>query len=170
MTTNATLAIMLPLLGWSFYRRIKRNISRQRLRLSRVILSLVIFSVLLLAFTAQAVPQPKLLAGILGGLATGIPLAFLGLKLTRFDFSESGHYYTPNLYLGMSLSLILVGRIIYRVLVLSARLPSIGNPPPHFMQSALTLYLFSLTAGYYLTYYVGVLLRRRHAGNWSSAP
>jgi hypothetical protein len=170
MTTNATLAVMLPILVWSFYRRIKRNISRQRLRLPRVLLSLVIFSVLVVVFTAQALPHPKLLAGIFGGLATGIPLAFLGLKLTRFETLESVQYYKPNLYLGMSLSLLLVGRIIYRVLVLTAQIPSLGNHPPQFMQSALTLYLFSLTAGYYLTYYSGVLWRSRQAENWSSIP
>jgi hypothetical protein len=168
MTTNPALTIMLPILVWSFYRRIKRNITRQRLRFPRVILSLVIFSALVLVFTAQAMPHPKLLAGIFCGLATGIPLAFLGLKLTRFELLESNQYYTPNLYLGMSLSLLLAGRIVYRILVLSADMPSIGNPPPQFMQSALTLYLFCLTAGYYLTYYSGVLLRSRQAENWSS--
>ena len=171
MTTNAALtAVMLPVLAWSFYRRIKRNISRQRLRLPRIILSLTIFSGLVLVFTAQALPHPKLLAGIFGGLATGIPLAFLGLKFTRFEFLESGQYYQPNLYFGMSLSLLLVGRIIYRVLVLTAHMPSFGNPPPQFMQSALTLYLFNLTAGYYLTYYSGVLRRSHQAKNGASLP
>jgi len=83
---------------------------------------------------------------------------------------ESGQYYQPNLYFGMSLSLLLVGRIIYRVLVLTDHVQSLGNPPPQFMQSALTLYLFNLTAGYYLTYYSGVLLRSRRAETRSSVP
>jgi len=170
MTTNAALTVMLPLLAWSFYRRVKRNITRQRLRLPRILLSLVIFSVLVLLLMAQALTHPKLLAGIFGGLATGVPLAFLGLKLTRFEFLESGQYYQPNLYFGMSLSLLLVGRIIYRVLVLTDHVQSLGNPPPQFMQSALTLYLFNLTAGYYLTYYSGVLLRSRRAETRSSVP
>jgi hypothetical protein len=85
------------------------------------------------------------------------------LQLTRFEFTESGHFYTPNLYLGLGLTSLLAGRIIYRLLVLNSGAPSPGNSQPQFMQSALTLYLFGVTAGYYLAYYGGVLLRRfRH--------
>ena len=162
---NPTLAFIIPIFIWSIYRRIKRNVGRQRLRLWRVALSLTIFSLLVFLFASAALATGhlKLLAGLLAGMATGIPIAFWGLKLTRFEFTATGNYYTPNVYLGVGLSFLLAGRIIYRLLVLNSGMPSIGNPPPQFMQSALTLYLFGLTAGYYLAYYTGVFLRYRQA-------
>jgi hypothetical protein len=158
---NPALTFIIPIFIWSIYRRIKRNVGRQRLRLWRVILSLTIFSLLVVVFVSYALAMGhyKVLSGLLAGLATGIPVAFWGLKLTRFEFTSDGNYYTPNVYLGVGLSVLLTGRIIYRLLVLNNSMPAMVNPPPQFMQSALTLYLFGVAAGYYLTYYTGVSFR-----------
>ena len=41
-------------------------------------------------------------------------LGILGLRLTRFETTGEGMLYTPSAHLGIALSTLLVGRIVYR--------------------------------------------------------
>jgi len=83
-----------------------------------------------------------------------------GVRLTRFDSTEKGVFYTPSTVIGICLTLLLVGRIAYRaVTFFGPRAPN--QPPSALFQSPVTLLVFGLTAGYYLSYQTGVLLRGR---------
>jgi hypothetical protein len=101
---------------------------------------------------------PKLLLGISSGVALGVGLGFLGLRLTKFETTEAGHFYTPNTSIGVGLSLLFVGRIIYRFWVLSNVAAEKGQPQPQLFQSPLTLLIFGLIAGYYIVYYIGLFV------------
>ena len=165
--TNAQLipAILAPLIVWRIYRRLRTNIGRQPYRLRRIVIVLTAFSLVLAMILVGSLAHSELVLGLGGGLATGVVLGFLGLKFTQFDFSPSGGSYTPNPYLGIGVSLLLISRIVYRFTVLY----SIGGSPgaadqARLGQSPLTLLLFGLTTGYYLSYYSGLLLRFRAAG------
>ena len=61
------------------------------------------------------------MVGVVGGAALGR----LGLRLTRFEQTPLGLFYTPNAHLGVALSLLFLGRLIYRVFQLS---PSFSTP------------------------------------------
>jgi hypothetical protein len=89
------------------------------------------------------------------GIATGAALSALGLKLTAFERTPQGFFYTPNRYLGMSLVLLFVGRIIYRVIEVTAL--SHGNTLTGFALSSLTLAVFGVLAGYYVGFNAGLL-------------
>jgi len=58
----------------------------------------------------------------------------------------------------------LVGRLVYRFMVLST-FSNDPTRPPALMQSALSLCVFGLLAGYYMAYYIGVLARSRTASS-----
>ena len=148
-----TTAVIGGLFAWGIYRRVRRNIGQQRLRPGRITISIVIFSVISLLFLYASIHDMRLLAGIGGGLALGVMLGFVGLKLTRFETTEAGHFYTPNTYLGIAVSALFIGRLAYKYILHS---PGGNNQVPPL--SPLTFFLFGLTAGYYILYYIGLFV------------
>lgn len=143
-------------MAWSIYRRVRRNIGKQKLRPRRVIVSLVLFCVASFFIIIAGLQAPRVLLGFGGGILAGAALGFLGLKLTQFETTEKGHFYTPNTRIGVGLSLLLAGRLIYRMIVLSNTSLAPGHPPP--LQSPLTFLIIGLTFGYYLVYYIGLFV------------
>jgi len=89
---------------------------------------------------------------------SGALLGLLGLKLTKFETVEEGHFYIPDTRIGVALSLLLAGRMIYRMSVLHDATTTLapGHPPP--MQSPLTYFIVGLTFGYYIVYCIGLLI------------
>src|ERR1700710_1036320 len=106
------------LIAWGIYRRVRRNIGRQKIQPRRIIFSIVIFSLVSVLFIGMSLQQMHLMLGILGGLALGVGLGFIGLRLTKFETNDEGHFYTPNTHIGVALSLLFVGRLLYRFWVL----------------------------------------------------
>jgi hypothetical protein len=155
-TTLALLALF-PLIAWRIYSRIRRLVGRQRLSKVRPWITLAIFPTLigLLAFAAW--PHPGRLAWLAGGLAGGSLLAVYGLSRTRFDPTPQGLFYTPNAHLGIALSLLFVGRIVYRLVEVFVLEPGLPRGTLEFAQSSLTLSVFGLLAGYYVGYAVGLV-------------
>lgn len=144
------------LMAWGIYRRIRRNIGQQRLRPVRITISIVIFSLVSLLFLSLAAHDMRLMAGIGGGLILGAALGFVGLKLTKFETTNAGHFYTPNTYIGIGLSALFLGRLAYRYILLGD--PTYVQNHPQAMQSPLTLFIFGLTMGYYIVYYIGLFV------------
>ena len=56
------------LVAWGIYRRVRRNIGRQKLRPRRITVSIVILSVVTVLLSILSLPQPHLLLGIGSGL------------------------------------------------------------------------------------------------------
>ncbi len=160
MTSSTVIfGLVLALIAWRIYRRIRRNIGRQPLRPRRALSSVIIFSALGLTLVCASLQQPRLLAGIAGGLAPGVLLGLVGLRLTRFETTAEGHFYIPNTHIGVGLSVLMVGRLAYRFIVL--RDAAIAHDHPPAMQSPLTLFIFGLMAGYYIVYQTGLFIHSR---------
>ncbi|HLP77259.1 MAG TPA: hypothetical protein VK327_10105, partial [Candidatus Paceibacterota bacterium] len=158
-------ALVSSLVAWRVYRRVRRNIGRQPFQPRRLIARASIFAVItigLIAFTAAS--ELRVLLGLLGGLVPGIVLAWFGLRLTRFESTPEGRFYTPNTYIGVGLSLLMVGRVLYRLMLLHVT-PNASDlfnrQPAAAMKSPLTFFIFGLLAGYYMVYLAGVLMRCR---------
>jgi hypothetical protein len=156
-TPTLTLLVLLPLLGWRIYARVRRMVGRQRLTQRRPWLTVVIFPLILLMLAAVAWVHPERLALLVLGVAAGVGLGHYGLGKTRFELTPQALYYTPNAHLGIALSLLFIGRIIYRVLEVMVLSPQLPHGSDDFARSPLTLLVFGLMAGYYVRYAIGLL-------------
>lgn len=145
------------LIVWSVYRRIRRNIGRQKLQPRRAVTSIVILSVCSVLVAASSVRHPNVLLGFGAGLLPGIALGFFGLRLTRFETTDEGHFYTPSAHIGVAISVLFIGRLLYRMMVLPGFSTASAQMPPPTL-NPLTLLIFGLLAGYYLTYQTGILI------------
>jgi hypothetical protein len=148
-------------IAWRLYRRIRRNVGRQKLRPRRAIVGLVIICVAIVGISGFLIilagsQFPRLGGGFGGGLLCGALTGLLGLRLTKFETTDEGHFYTPDTRIGVGLSLLLVGRVIYRSILLNNNAYVPGHPAP--MQSPLTFFIIGLTLGYSLVYYTGLLI------------
>ena len=154
---------------WRLYSRVRRMVGRQRYRSVRPWVTVVLFPLLLLALLLASLAQPESLAALVLGAVVGAALGVWGLRLTRFEATEAGLFYTPNAQLGIALSLLFIGRIVYRFLQLRLLGGSPALPPEDFTRSPLTLAIFATLAGYYIVYAVG-LLRWAASQRASAAP
>jgi hypothetical protein len=151
--------LIIPYLAWRVYMRVRRNIGRQLFHPGRLKVSIGIFATLAVAFLVYTLPNPLVAAALGGGLVLAVPIALYGIKLTKFEDTPQGKFYTPNTALGIGISALFLGRVGYRILVLylSPDLRTVAAQPP--MQSPLTFFLFGLSAGYFIAYQTGVLIR-----------
>jgi len=103
------------LLGLAYLRRIAGNFGRQPWRPVRTGIRLGLLSLALVAllFAAAFVPGAGLSVGI--GLAAGATLAFFALRHNHADIVDGKRGYTPNPWIGGALSLLLVGRLAWRM-------------------------------------------------------
>jgi len=157
-SSSVVLLLFILLILWRVYARMRRLVGRQRSRLPRHVMTLIafpLFSVLLgLGALRSSLGLPCLAAGLAGGVA----LAIWGLRLTRFEATPQGYFYTPNAHIGIALSLLFVGRLIYRMVPMYGL--SAGDmqfAAQTFTRSPLTLLVFGTLAGYYTAYAIGVL-------------
>ena len=102
----------------------------------------------------------KALAAFGVSLAGGAALGRYGLRKTTFEAVPGNLFYTPNAHLGMALSLLFILRIVYRIAEVYVLAPTVGRGASEFAQSPLTLFVFGLLAGYYISYAVGLALWR----------
>jgi hypothetical protein len=157
-TPNYVPLIILAIIGWRVYRRIRRSVGRQALRQKRLITGIVIYSVLTVLLALPGIQHPMVLAGLGGGLLVGVPLGLVALHFTKFENTPQGRYYTSHPYIGISIAGLLVVRMFYRMSSMMGG-QSLAQANPAALQSPLTFSIFGLLAGYYITFYAGVLIR-----------
>ena len=153
-------ALLIPL---ALYRRFRRTFGRQPLVPARMMVRIAIFLLLAVALTLS--PRRFLLQE-LGGVIVGAALALWGASRTRFETENGRRYYIPHTYTGIAVTLLFVGRLIYRFTQSSA-LGTAGDTattggPKAAMQSPLTIGIFFVLIGYYVCYYSWVLWKSRH--------
>jgi len=171
LTNGSPASLLVPLgiavlVAWRSYRRIRRTIGRQRLSNVRPWITITVLPILCALFLLRALPQPLAIAALAGGVIAGVGLGIYGLRVTRFEQTSAGLFYTPSAHLGIGLSLLLVGRIGYKFVQLYALStgtlstgvpPTMAGPLSGYVQSPLTLLIFAALAGYYVTYAIGLL-------------
>jgi hypothetical protein len=156
-TSAVPLLIFLALIAWRVYVRFKRMVGRQRLSRVRPWITLAIFPLLVGLLAAAALGQPARLAWLAAGLAIGAVLGVFGLRKTHFEPTREGLFYTPNAHLGIALSLLLAGRIAYRLADLFLIHPDAPRGVRDFAGSVPTLAVFGVLAGYYIVYAAGLV-------------
>ncbi len=154
------------------YRRFRRNFGRQPLRQNRMIIRMLILGVFCLVLLLSPFGSFKGYMAALLGAFLGLVLALYAIAHTYFEVTPEGRFYTPNVYIGMTVTALFIGRIIYRFIVVYPVLhgavqqahqnPQLQeNPFASYQHSPLTLGLYFLLAGYYICYYGGVIIKSR---------
>lgn len=163
------------------YRRVRRNLGRQRVRETAMWIRAVILGLVCVLLLASPFRTAMSLIAAAVGAVVGTGLAFYALAHTRFETMPDGRYYTPNAYIGMGVTALLIGRLIYRFVVLypamhataklAAQNPQLqASPLAAYQRSPLTLGIYFLLAGYYVCYYVSVILKSRSATPVQTSP
>ena len=147
---------------WRLYARVRRVIGRQKLSTVRPWLTITLFPLLLALMLLGTLANPLAAVALLSGAAVGVALGVIGHRLTTFEVTPQGLFYTPNAHLGIALSVLLAGRIAWRYLQISMVVDtSTPGPPAGFVSSPLTLLIFGTLAGYYVCYAIGLLRWQR---------
>jgi hypothetical protein len=151
------------LIVWGLYRRMRRSFGRQRVRSGFMWLRIGIFALLAVFITVQVARDIDVLGILLAGIAGGAVLGYFGLKHTRFEVTAEGRFYTPHTYIGLAVTALFVGRLLYEYLGMAHGLmPAAGQDLGAFYQhNPFTLLVFGALVGYYVLYYLGVLQRTR---------
>jgi heme A synthase len=157
--TGAITVAFVFLIGWRLYRRMRKLVGRQPSRTWRHALGAILFPLVLamLAVGAWFSSHDALLA-LAGGIAGGVALAIWGIRLTTFEKTDEGWFYTPNARIGIALIAVLAVRIAYRLFELSRQygLPLRGASNDA-MRSPLTLLIVGALLSYYAAYSAGLL-------------
>ena len=162
--TTLALLILVPLLVWRIYSRLKRLMRRQESFMWRHWLAAIAFPLVLLVTAASAIRNELAVACLAAGTLGGVWAGVWGIKLTRFETTSKGYFYTPNLHMGIAVTMLFAARVIYRGLELyvnSREAIPVPKPTQDFTQSPLTMLSFGLLAGYYAAYAWGLLRWRR---------
>lgn len=150
-----TVVLVVALVAWRFYARIRRMIGRQRLSSVRPWFTIALLPLVLVLLLATGTLHPMTGAAAAGGLVAGIALGRVGTRLTKFEATPAGLFCTPNAHLGIALSLLLVLRIGYRFVMLPV---GGGGTSSLAMQpggSPLTMAILGMLVGYYVTCAIG---------------
>jgi hypothetical protein len=161
--------IIIALVAFRVWRRIRSQFGLQPINRGQMMGRIVVFAIfgLLIGFYALRVHNTNLLMGLGGGLALGVALGAVGLNLTRFQIDPvKGDCYVPNPYIGALLTILFLGRIVWRLAMVSPQLmDSTGSASPvhgpDIGQSPLTLGIFALIVGYYICYFAGLLIHHQ---------
>ena len=156
---------------FALYRRIRRSVGRQKLRPASLAIRVIILILISgLFLSSRAVTMTGLsYAGI--GFFLGICLAIYALRHTKFEFTAEGIFYTAHPYIGLTIVVLLVGRIVYRLVQIYPAMQSMAAPPngPHPIASSLntpaTLAIYFLSIAYYIGHDSGILLKTRSRGS-----
>ena len=154
--TTLALLVLTPFLVWRVYSRLKTMMARQRSIMSRHWTGLGVFLAMVLVPASELVSRPAMLGWLVLGTAAGIGYGVWGLRLTRFEDTDEGYYFTPNARLGILIAMLFTARILYIGFEMYANQGS-NAPTPRFTDSLVTMLAVGVTAGYFGTFSAGVL-------------
>jgi hypothetical protein len=152
------------LILWRTYSRVRRMVGRQRLSNVRPWITVSVLPIFVVLFTVASLAQPDSLLALSAGVLVGICLGIYGLRVTRFENTPQGMFYTPSAHVGIALSLLLVGRILYRLMQVYGLYGMPPDPRVNYATTPWTMLIFGTLAGYYVTYAIGLLRWRYGSG------
>ncbi len=166
---------IVAVVAFILYRRGRRLIGHQRFHQRRITVRAVILAAAAVLFLVQYAHRtdPMLeYASAAGGALVGFVIGFVALRFTQMGRDENGVWYVPNLYLGIGLVALLIARFVYEYVVIfpqikkqmAAASAAHGVVPVLPAQPMLHGILF-LVIGYYVFYYLGLLVRARREGH-----
>lgn len=172
----ASIGIIVLLVLFALYRRIRRTVGYQPLAKRRMTTRMVLFLVVLVLFLVSGYLNPIIYLYDAIGIVIGGAIAIISIRTTSFEQRANGWYYRPHPWIGILLVVLLIGRIgvrAYEVYTLSAdktltQSTSANNGLDVYAHDPFTtLVLFTLFT-YYVVYYIFLIRRERHLSNRSA--
>ena len=160
MSPAVTPFLFTGLLGWAYYRRIASSFGRQPWRPLRTGIRLGILSVALCFLVVAGLFLPRAGLAVGGGLAAGALLAGFALRHTHAEVIEGKRFYTPNPWIGGALSLLLVGRLVWRM-GSGGFAAMTGGGAAGQQASPLTLGIGAMLVGFYVVNSIGLFVQMR---------
>jgi hypothetical protein len=162
--------LVAALVVFSVYRRLRRSFGQQLLLPSRMIVRIVLLLVIGAVLVPMALRGSAYAGALCAGVLAGVALAVWGAARTRFVRLEDRLYYVPHTYTGIAVSMLFVGRLVYRLVQVYGAMhatPAAGaaaapSAAAGLVSSPLTLGLFFVVMGYYVCYYSVVLRKSKH--------
>jgi hypothetical protein len=147
------------LLGLAYLRRIAANFGRQPWRPVRTGIRLGLLSLALVAllFAAVFVPGAGLSVGV--GMLLGATLAGFALHHNHAEIIEGKRCYTPNPWIGGALSLLLVGRLLWRMGHVDMATMTSGSAGFGQQASPLTLGIAATLVAFYVVNSIGLFVQ-----------
>ncbi len=153
------------LIAWGIYRRMRRTFGRQKVDANRIRARIAMLAIVGALAAVGTVHDVRTVGSLLAGIACGAALATIGLRHTKFEVTPEDSFYTPHTYIGVAVAALFLARLLYRVLYLPyvahATAATSPNPALTYQQGPLTTGMFGALIGYYVLFYVGVLLKSR---------
>jgi hypothetical protein len=153
------------------YRRLRRSFGQQPLRPVRMQVRIVVLLMSGCLLLPLAWRSTAFLLAELAGIAAGVALALWGAARTRFLKIDRQIYYVPHTYTGIAVSLLFLGRFVYRFVQVyggahATQAVGVDQAGPAFasasmLRSPLTVGLFFVLVGYYVCYYSVVLWKSK---------
>lgn len=109
-----SILIIAALILFSIYRRVRRNIGWQEFREGSLMFRTVFLLVVGLLFVSGAVLHPISLISDILGILIGVALAYYSATVTNFEQREGRLYYRPNTWIGSTVTVIFLARLLYR--------------------------------------------------------
>ena len=133
-------AVLVPLVAFALYRRVRRTFGRQPVTPKRMIARMALFSLVSVVFLVLF-PTPSGFAFAAVGAALGGVLASYGLRHTRFDVTAADKGYTTNPWIGSIVTALFVGRLAVRMFSFyeARTVTASAAPGVSFQRSPLTL-------------------------------
>ncbi len=158
--TPHSLAISLgigALILWRLHSRFRRLVGRQKLSSARLFLTLGALPAFLVYLVLKVFLRDGSMLFLAAGVSAGAVIAWYGLRLTRFESSSEGLFYTPNAKIGIALTLLLVVRIGFRLLQVYALSTAGPSDTLAFVRSPFTQIVLGTLLAYYFVYALGLL-------------
>jgi hypothetical protein len=153
------------------YRRLRRSFGQQQLRPVRMQVRIAVLLLIGCLLLPSAWRSTDFLSAVLAGVAAGVALALWGAARTRFLKIDNQLYYVPHTYTGIAVSLLFLGRFVYRLVQVyggthASNAAGLDSAGPAFtsasmLRSPLTVGLFFVLMGYYVCYYSVVLWKSK---------
>ena len=157
------------LVVFAVYRRLRRSFGRQPMRPRRMAVRMALLTVLACTLLPLALRSAQYLAAELIGAVLGLGLGVWGAQRTRFQMYNGQLHYLPHTYTGIAVSLLFLGRLVYRVVqeyVAAHAAHAAGSVNPSLqasmIRSPLTVTIFFVLVGYYLYFYGMLLWKSKH--------
>jgi hypothetical protein len=163
--------LMAALVIWSIYRRLRRSFGKQRLMPLRMGVRIGILLLIGGLLLPSALRSAGYLQALVIGAIAGIALALWGASRTRYLREAGQLFYVPHTVTGLAVSLLFVGRVVYRGLQIygmqhAADEAASGAAPASLSASMISspsmVGLFYVLVGYYVCYYSAVLWKSKH--------